>query len=976
MKRFVRAPFAVVAAGVMVSGSVPSVVAHATPARTPVLSAAPAATGDLPPGWQAERSGTRLVWTAARPLPMGGARVEVRADGRLLGYPLTSPDRRRITLDLPLSTGPGAPKSLSEAGRGTPGAPGIPGNAERPVGDLSSLQVVAAGRRLDAAAPAAAREAPASTPPSAATATLPADADPGVPGPYQVREDEYELSDREVPSLPEPVEMQAAVISPVGADGARPVALFLHGRHVTCFRGGEVAGVWPCPEGWDSIPSYRGYLHTQRLLASQGWITVSIGVNGVNGQDDSLADGGAGARSEIVRAHLARWAEWAGSDQAWNGAPAAVRSGPRPDLDQVLLVGHSRGGEGVNRAALDSASDANAGWRVRGQVLLGPTAFGQNPVPGIPTTVVLPYCDGDVSDLQGQAYLDQARDVTDDPALRSSVMVLGANHNYFNTEWTPGESVAPSSDDYSGSDEVCGAQADTRLDAAEQRAVGNTYVAATAQVLVGKDAAVLPLLDGSGARAESAGDAQVLTHALGARRSPLLVPDADTSAQGVDGVSATVCRTDPLVGESPAAGSSAPCAPDVAPDAVPHFLANPLGLPDGPTRQAVSIDWQRSGGAVDLPLPGPRSLVDADDLALRVAVPPGSPELRLDVQVSDGAGRTATVDSVATGGLPATGTGSDAAQPGKYWAQELRADIDDAALDQAGIDRADIRALRLVPRSDAGQLWLLDSWSRRSGLAPDAPVSYARLDVGTVTVEEGDSGSRQVDVPITLSGPVDQPSSFWIGVGVPEGSRLVTVPAGERRVAVPITVNDDQVDDLDVSVTAVGVDPVRGAAAGEWIGGLRVQDNDPSPALTVAPQATASEGGTLRWELTLAGPSDRTVEALVVARPAEGGATELSSDDVDQDWLADQGFEPPQPAVPLSELGLVLFGSVQPGETTGSVEVPLRSDDVQEGIEALSMRIPAKDEPIPGYEEFGPYPGVPGLPQGADLTGTVTDAPS
>lgn len=43
--------------------------------------------------------------------------------------------------------------------------------------------------------------------------------------------------------------------------------------------------------------------------------------------------------------------------------------------------------------------------------LLAPTAFVYQPVLGIPPAVLLSTCDGDVSDLEGQLYIDRGRDV-------------------------------------------------------------------------------------------------------------------------------------------------------------------------------------------------------------------------------------------------------------------------------------------------------------------------------------------------------------------------------------------------------------------------------------------------------------------------------------------------------------------------------------------------------------------------------------
>ena len=61
---------------------------------------------------------------------------------------------------------------------------------------------------------------------------------------------------------------------------------------------------------------------------------------------------------------------------------------------------------------------------------------------------MLPYCDGDVSNQQGQHFIDDSRYAYDDDVLRSTVWVMGANHNFFNTVWTPGKYAYSTSDDW------------------------------------------------------------------------------------------------------------------------------------------------------------------------------------------------------------------------------------------------------------------------------------------------------------------------------------------------------------------------------------------------------------------------------------------------------------------------------------------------------------------------------------------------
>ena len=113
-------------------------------------------------------------------------------------------------------------------------------------------------------------------------------------------------------------------------------------------------------------------------MASQGYETVSLRMNGINAQDYQVPDGGAAARATIIQSHLTYWTTIAADHQV--------------DLQQVVLVGHSRGGEGADRASIQIP--LTAPYRVVGQVLIAPTDFAAQTAPYIPTVTLLPYCDG------------------------------------------------------------------------------------------------------------------------------------------------------------------------------------------------------------------------------------------------------------------------------------------------------------------------------------------------------------------------------------------------------------------------------------------------------------------------------------------------------------------------------------------------------------------------------------------------------
>ncbi|MDT0611843.1 alpha/beta hydrolase [Streptomyces lancefieldiae] len=892
---------------------------------------APNAAADLPPGWRITGTGgaKALEWRSPRAVPPGDARVEFRTDGSLLGVPKPGEDGR--TFRLPLDDT--APAALN-----------------RP----TDLQVVSGGRRLDEEPGANGRQRrdvgspPAKLPPRLPAGTV----DPGTPGRFATTTDEYTLDPVRLPGLPAPVEMRGLVVAPRGATGKRPLALFLHGRHATCYVPGQgedaVTIDWPCADDARPIPSHRGYLQDQKLLASQGYVTVSISANGINGQDGDVEDGGAQARSSLVRSHLARWADWAARPST---APAAVRGGPTADLSRVLLVGHSRGGEGVDRAAMDSlyappaSQDGHPGrsrWNIRGTVLIGPTAFGQNPVPDVPSLTILPGCDGDVSDLQGQLYVDGTRGVSRGRALHSAVHITGANHNYFNSEWTPGQAQAPANDDFwddpEERDPVCSVGSPTRLTADQQHRAGATYIAAAARLFVAGDDRVRELIDGTGRRAPSADPARVLTHAVGAGRGAGFLPDG-----GVEVTGGRLCSAvDPDPG--------ATCLGEDAGGASPHFAYWQPGREVG--RSAIALDWSAPGTATRIRPGAPVSLKGAKSLALRVIVPPNSTGTRFDVSVTDATGRRATLGRVGADGLP----GSE--RTASYWAQELRVPL--TAADRAGVDLRHVTSLELTPRNRAGKAWLMDAYAWQAGTPQVRPAPLTRVDVGRTTVEEGDSGVRTYQVPVRISGGNGGTVRMYVtdpATGTSQ-DRLVTVRPGGPGIDVTVKVTGNKRYGWDASHDVL-VKAVRGSVVGSYVGGVTAENDDPMPEVSVTPVAdTVTEGQPLRWRVSLSEPADVDVNTLLVPVPDDTRA-ELSTKDVDQDWLLETMGEVPDGEVPLSRLEyFALWASIPPGETSAEVAVPTIRDEVTEPAEHI------------GFQSIDDE----GEPQGPVLTGTVLDA--
>ncbi len=278
-------------------------------------------------------------------------------------------------------------------------------------------------------------------------------------GPFEVQTDVYDDGDEAfgAPGFGAPAELRAVVYSPTELDqGPFPLVIFLHGRHATCYDPANPGGTpgdgsflgafmeWPCSGNRVPIPSHEGYETAGKILASHGYIVVSVSANGINAADNNIEDGGADARGQLIVAHLNRWAEFAGSgaepfDDKYLGAV---------DLERIGLMGHSRGGEGVARAIGIDQENGNV-IGIDAALLLAPVDFNRTVLSHVPLAVVLPYCDGDVSDLQGAHYYDDARYAEPgDLAAKYIFSMYGANHNYFNTVWSPSTFEAGTADDF------------------------------------------------------------------------------------------------------------------------------------------------------------------------------------------------------------------------------------------------------------------------------------------------------------------------------------------------------------------------------------------------------------------------------------------------------------------------------------------------------------------------------------------------
>ena len=240
--------------------------------------------------------------------------------------------------------------------------------------------------------------------------------------------------------------------TPVAPGGPYPVALFMHGRHSTCDADGAGPGLvltsYPCTPD-KRIPSHEGYDYIMQKLASQGIFCISINTYEIQ-FDQGIWN--FEARAWLALKFLDKLRDWTtnGTDPF---APGGLFAG-QIDMSKVALSGHSRGGEGVV-----IAQQLNASWPAPHSIVavnaIAPTD-GDNIdwTPTAPYYLLIGARDGDVRSFSGFRTYDRAfKQGMPDRKPKAIGWVYGANHNYFNTIWTPSaELPAPNPWAQSGDD--------------------------------------------------------------------------------------------------------------------------------------------------------------------------------------------------------------------------------------------------------------------------------------------------------------------------------------------------------------------------------------------------------------------------------------------------------------------------------------------------------------------------------------------
>jgi hypothetical protein len=223
-----------------------------------------------------------------------------------------------------------------------------------------------------------------------------------------------------------------------------------------------------------------------------------------------------------------------------------------------------------------------------------------------------------------------------------------------------------------------------------------------------------------------------------------------------------------------------------------------------------------------------------------------------------------------------------------------------------------------------------------AGMAPaGAEGSGTTIELGQVTVAEGDAGTTAVELPVTLSGPAPVPVTVqWTttesglpGSVIPTAGQdfvsaggTITLPPGDTTAAITIEIIGDTIPEPDETLLVQLYDPVDVTLAGDpgGLGKVVIEDDDTPPRLTPGlAHVTEGDDGTTTVEVpvTLSDATDEPVTAT---------------------WqtIHGPGVQPPNPATPGTDFttanGTI---TIPAGQTSTTITLEITGDTTPEADE-------------------------------------------
>jgi dienelactone hydrolase len=270
------------------------------------------------------------------------------------------------------------------------------------------------------------------------------------------------------------LQVRGSLYYPANKTTAAPLIMLVHGNHGSCNTGAGTG------LGGSCLVYNRndaGYAYLAANLASWGYVVFSLDQDQLIFYQDGSYGKGMHQRRLLMAA-------------AFDGLYQANQPGGLPvddndnvgtqlvgkiDFSRIGLMGHSRGGDAVTSFIDYNRTRPAPGRRynIRAVIALAPTDYERRAPYGVVYATAFGACDGDVSDVMGARMFERSLYISpSDPFPRIQMVLHGANHDAFNTEWDL------DGDDASTADSACGPNTVTNPDSTRLGRGGNVVTAA------------------------------------------------------------------------------------------------------------------------------------------------------------------------------------------------------------------------------------------------------------------------------------------------------------------------------------------------------------------------------------------------------------------------------------------------------------------------------------------------------------------
>jgi len=219
--------------------------------------------------------------------------------------------------------------------------------------------------------------------------------------------------------------------------------------------------------------SDAGYGYLGELLASRGFITISLDQNFVNYSNWSgIPKKDMELRAWLILHHLLQVEEFSKTP----GTPFYQKV----DFEKVALIGHSRGGLASTMAvdyknwfAQDPSIEGVDKFKIQSVIALAPTDKAvDKKLPYLWETnylVIHGAQDADVNSFRGERQYERTRFSKGSRKFKASLYLAEANHSYFNTEWGKWDISIPGGLFLNHKD---------TMDSSQQREIAKVYISA------------------------------------------------------------------------------------------------------------------------------------------------------------------------------------------------------------------------------------------------------------------------------------------------------------------------------------------------------------------------------------------------------------------------------------------------------------------------------------------------------------------